>query len=101
MSRLTAGQVTEAVEEVAELSKTSDWNAERWYDFACVYAVASGKIADKKQEYADRAMQLLHRAVKAGFNNAARMKKDTDLDRIRSREDFKQLMSGLEKEPTG
>ena len=48
MSRLTAGQVTEAVEEVAELSKTSDWNAERWYDFACVYAIASGQ--DRRQQ---------------------------------------------------
>jgi eukaryotic-like serine/threonine-protein kinase len=101
VSRLNAGQVVEAVAEVAELSKTSDWNAEQWYDFACVYAVACGKIAANKQEYSDRAVQLLHRAVKTGFNNAAHMKKDTDLDPIRSREDFKKLMSGLEKEPTG
>ena len=74
-----------------------NWNAGQWYDFACVYAVASGKIADKKQEYADRAMELLHKAVKAGYKDAAHMKKDTDLDPLRDREDFKKLIAELEK----
>jgi tetratricopeptide (TPR) repeat protein len=62
-SRLKAGQVAKAVAEVEELTKASNWNASQWYDFACVYAVASGKLADKKQEYADRAMELLREAV--------------------------------------
>ena len=96
-SRLQAGLVAEAVAEVAELTKSSNWNAGQWYDFACVYAVASGKIADKKQEYADRAMELLQKAVKAGYKDAAHMKKDTDLDPLRDREDFKKLMAELEK----
>jgi hypothetical protein len=62
--------VAEAVAEVAELTApvadvpgSPKWNAGQWYDFACVYAVASGKIADKKQEYADRAMELLHKTL--------------------------------------
>jgi len=38
------------------LTKLAGWNAEEWYGFAGVYAVASAKIADKKPEYADRAM---------------------------------------------
>jgi hypothetical protein len=59
--------------------------------------VASGKIADKKQEYADRAMELLQKAVKAGFNDGAHMAKDTDLDRLRGREDFKRMVADLEK----
>jgi tetratricopeptide (TPR) repeat protein len=95
-SRLQAGQAAEAVAEVAELTKMGTWNAGQWYDFACVYALASGKVADKKQEYADRAMQLLHQAVKAGWKDAAHMKKDTDLDSLRQREDFKKLMQALE-----
>src|SRR5262249_19598963 len=73
LSMLNAGHVAEAVAEVAELAKapvaktpgTAPWNAGQWYDFACIYSVASGKIADKKQAYADRAMELLHQAVKA------------------------------------
>src|SRR5262249_4979913 len=61
-SRLQAGQVAEAVAEVEELTNAWKWSAAQWYNFACVYAVASGKVADKKPEYADRAMELLRQA---------------------------------------
>jgi len=97
ISRLQAGQVAEAVAEVAELTKTPSWPAPQWYDFACVYAVASGKVADKKDEYAKRAVELLQKAVKAGFKDVAHMKEDTDLDPLRNRDDFKKLMAELEK----
>jgi hypothetical protein len=92
--------VTEAVAEVAELTKSSSsrWSASQWYGFACVYAVASAsaRSADRKKEHADRAMELLRKAVKAGYNNAAHMKKDTDLDSLRDRVDFKQLIAEVE-----
>ena len=100
-SRVNAGQVAEAVAEVAELTKSSGWNAAQWYDFACVYSIASTKIADKKQEHADRAMELLQKAVKAGYKDAAHMAKDTDLDPLRGREDFKKLMVELETKAKG
>jgi eukaryotic-like serine/threonine-protein kinase len=96
-SRLNAGMVAEAVAEVAELTKSSNWNTGQWYDFVCVYSLASGKIAGKKAEYTDRAMELLQKAVKAGYKNAAHMKKDTDLDPLRDREDFKKLIAELEE----
>jgi serine/threonine protein kinase/tetratricopeptide (TPR) repeat protein len=95
--RLTAGQVAEAMAEVAELSKNPNWNARWWYDFGCVYAIASGKFADKRQEYADRAMELLQQAVKAGYRDAAHIKQDSDLDSLRGRDDFKQLLAELAK----
>ena len=60
-------------------------------------AVASDKIADKKAEYADRAMELLQKAVTAGYKDAAHVKKDPDLDPLRDREDFKTLLADLEK----
>jgi hypothetical protein len=61
----------------------------------------SGRFADKKQEYADRAMELLRKAVNAGYKDAAHMTKDTDLDPLRGREDFKKLMAeiGTSKKP--
>ncbi len=94
-SRVQAGRVAEAVAEVSELTKSPSWQFGQWYDFACVYAVASGKMGDKKQEYGDRAMELLRNAVKAGWKDAAHMAKDTDLDSIRGREDFKKLIEEL------
>jgi tetratricopeptide (TPR) repeat protein len=103
-SQVRAGQVAEAVAEVAALTAPcpdgtglARWNAGQWYNFACIYSLASGKIADRKQEYADRAMELLRKAVKAGYKNASHMKKDTDLDPLRDRADFKTLLGELEQ----
>ena len=96
MSLAQAGKFPEAVAEVAELTKNPSWNAAQWYDFACVYSLASIKIADKKNEYADRAMELLQKAVKAGWNDAKHTASDTDLAPLRNRDDFKKLLGDLE-----
>ena len=95
-TKLRAGQAAEAMAEVAQLTKLPDGTADQWYSFARFHAVASGKLADKKAEYADRAMELLQQAVNAGYKDAAHMKKDTDLDPLREREDFKKLLAELE-----
>ena len=42
-------------------------------------------------------MALLKQAVAKGYKDAAHMKKDKDLDPLREREDFKQLLAELEK----
>ena len=89
-----------SVAEVADLSKSPNWSFQQLYDFACVYSVASNKIADKKKEYADRAMDLLQQAVKAGWKNAVHMKNDPDLDALREREDFRKLVAALEAKVT-
>ena len=49
------------------------------------------------QFYADQAMAMLRAAVAKGYKDAAHMKKDKDLDALREREDFKQLLAELEK----
>lgn len=43
----------------------------------------------------DRAMELLGRAVHAGYCNVARMRRDPDLNPLRSRSDFQLLISDL------
>ena len=96
-SLFKAGKTAEAIATVAELAENPNWEFGQWYDFACIYSVASGKIASRKQEYADRALELLRKAVKAGYKDAAHMKKDTDLDPLRERDDCKKLLSELEK----
>jgi tetratricopeptide (TPR) repeat protein len=95
-AKLNAGQVTEAVAEVAELRKRMGWDAKQLYDFACVYAVASRQIMGKMPEYADVAIELLTKAVKAGYLDVAQVKKDTNLDPLREREDFKKLIAEWE-----
>jgi hypothetical protein len=98
MGDLRSGEAAGS-ETRAERGKLATWNAGQWYDFACVYAVASGKVAGKQQEYADRAMELLRQAVKAGWKDAAHMRRDTDLDPLRARADFQELIAELEKQP--
>ena len=100
-SRLQADQVAEAMAEIAELTKNAASDAGQLYGFACIYSIASSKSADHKQEYADRAMVLLQQAVQAGWNDAAHMAKDTDLDTIRGRDDFKKLVDELAKKMPG
>jgi tetratricopeptide (TPR) repeat protein len=96
-TRVQAVRAAKTVAEVAELAKLPGWDAGQWYQFARMYAVASGKSADKQQEYADRALELLQRAVKAGYTDA-HMRQDTDLDPLRMRADFQELIAGLEKQ---
>ncbi len=94
-SLVRSGQVAEAVAEVAELTQTPFSPPDLWYNFACVYAIASDKIADKQDEYGDRAMTCLKKAVQGGFKDADHIANDTDLDSLRDREDFKKLVESL------
>jgi serine/threonine protein kinase len=50
------------------------------------------------QSYGDAAMKMLQNAVAKGFKDAARMKKDKDLDSLRAREDFRTLLRKLDGE---
>ena len=56
-------------------------------------SAAGAKEADAE---ADRAITWLRQSVAAGFNNAAHMKKDTDLDALRQRPDFQKVLTELE-----
>jgi tetratricopeptide (TPR) repeat protein len=95
ISRIQAGQTAEAIIEIEELTRVGQWSARQWYGFACAYANASIKIAGKKQEYGDRAVEMLRQAVKDGYRNAAKMSKDHWLNPLRGREDFKKLLAEL------
>src|SRR5262249_12322836 len=44
----------------------------------------------------DKAMAMLHRAVAQGYRNVTWMRRDADLDPLRSRPDFQALMLDLE-----
>ena len=104
-SRAQIDRTTESLAEAMEVAKADPKDSGEFqnlvlYNLACVYAITSGKIADKQQEYADRAMELLNSAVAAGYNKADSMAKDPDLDPLREREDFKQLLQSLhDKQP--
>ncbi|HEX4592241.1 MAG TPA: hypothetical protein VH120_20065, partial [Gemmataceae bacterium] len=47
---------------------------------------------------ADQAMEWLHQAVAGGYRNVVHIEKDTDLDALRGRDDFKQLVAELRQQ---
>ena len=68
----------------------------------CVPIVARHDKLDATQRkeaaqlYGDAAMKLLRDAVSKGYKGVAHMKKDTDLDPLRQREDYQKLVAELE-----
>jgi serine/threonine-protein kinase len=77
------------------------------YDAACIFSrcvplaekdtrLSEARRKELVKTYADQAMDLLREAVAKGYKDAAHAKKDTDLDPIRNREDFKKLIGELE-----
>jgi eukaryotic-like serine/threonine-protein kinase len=99
-SLLHSDRPKEAIAEVSPLTKLTIWDSDGWYNFACIYAVASTKIPEKKKDYQNRAMELLQKAVQTGWKDAAHMAKDPDLDSLRERPDFKKLLESLTKNPS-
>ena len=89
----------QAAAEVDLAASTYSLDALSFYNSACVFAQCAAATKDddtRQQKYADRAMEMLNQAVKAGWKDATQTGKDTDLDPLREREDFKQLLLKLE-----
>jgi serine/threonine-protein kinase len=74
------------------------------YNLACAHAQladiaaepGSGMTAAEGRDEAERAMHWLRQAVAAGYRNVALMRRDADIDPLRSRPDFQLLMMDLE-----
>ena len=76
---------------------------EQWYELACCHAALAGAStiaksgispADGEAE-AKKAMDLLRRAIAAGFHDAGAMAKEVALDPLRPRPDFRPLVTDL------
>lgn len=106
-------KVRQSLARLEELGSRVVLTGDLLYDAARVCALSSTaarrdfELPQNEQEklaeqYAAHALELLAKARTAGsFKNRARLEqlqKDTDLDSLRSREDFKKLVADLEKE---
>jgi hypothetical protein len=100
------GRNTDALklgEETLSLMKTNlgpdhPYTLESMYNMACIHALMIPRSHDHAKQ-SDLAMDWLKKAVAAGYKDVAQIKKDTDLDALRGREDFKKLLSELEPKP--
>ena len=78
------------------------------YDAACLLSLCVPIVAkhdkldaaqreEAAQFYGDSAMKQLRDAVSKGYKDVAHMKKDTDLDSLQQRDDFRKLVAELEE----
>jgi serine/threonine protein kinase len=99
-----AGDHARAVAEANALAGAKEAAGDTVYDLACVCAVAAAAVpedAPLHDQYAARAVELLRQAVAQRYKDAARLKKDQDLDALRDREDFRRLVAELEAKQEG
>jgi tetratricopeptide (TPR) repeat protein len=92
LSRARAGQLELALQTAEQLARSD--SARVLYDCARARALAHARSKDEKQ--ARRAVELLRRAVAGGFPDMAALKKETDLESLRGRDDFKKLLKEVE-----
>lgn len=92
----------------AETCRDLDWDAPAdayvaacWLSRCVPLAAKHDRLDDEQRKqavqfYGDAAMKLLRDAGSKGFKDVAYMKKDTNLDPLRQRDDFQQLVAELE-----
>jgi tetratricopeptide (TPR) repeat protein/tRNA A-37 threonylcarbamoyl transferase component Bud32 len=88
----------------AAIEKKNPPDANSLYNAACYRALIAAAQAQARgpdaarltKDEADRAMAWLTKAVAAGFADFALMDKDTDLDSLRDREDFRKLWADVQ-----
>jgi tetratricopeptide (TPR) repeat protein len=109
---LRLGQHAEAAAAAEEYARLAVRPAGDLYPAAC-YLARCVPLAEKdaklppsrRQElaegYAARAVALLRQAVQKGYNNVPHLKKDPDLDALRQRPDFRELLADLEAKAPG
>jgi serine/threonine protein kinase/Tfp pilus assembly protein PilF len=104
---LELGEYAGAAEAAADLARLAFEPAGDAYKAAGFFArciplaekdakLPEAKRKELAQSYADQALEALRQAVAKGYKDAALMKKDTDLDPLRGRDDFQKLLAEVE-----
>jgi tetratricopeptide (TPR) repeat protein len=96
-----------AAKVAAELPRVWPGRAQDAYDAAGLIArcvplaqqdesLPEAKRHEVARAYGDQALAFLQEALQKGYNDIAHLKKDPNLDPLRSRADFQQLLAGLQ-----
>jgi eukaryotic-like serine/threonine-protein kinase len=101
------GDHAQATTEVESITRKEEVSSHHLYDLACTYSQAAAaaerdnklSLAERgrlKARYANRAMDLLQRAIAQGWQNPELLRTDPDMEPMRAREDFRKLLADLE-----
>jgi hypothetical protein len=102
----TTGDAAKCRQTAVMWDKLNRTDSASLYRSACLHAVTAkvlrvaGKSTTGTDQFAleaDNAMAWLKQAVAAGYKDAAQFNKDSDLNCLRNREDFKQLAAALRR----
>jgi serine/threonine-protein kinase len=97
------GRHAEAAGTVAELRSLWAGEPREMYDIACEFSlcIPITREAALRRKQADQAMEALRQAISAGFKDFELMRTDRNLEPLRSRADFRQLVmdSGFPSNP--
>ena len=103
--QLREGDAQAALESARSLESLPEGNPIADYNTACYMSRCLGVIQDAQwpdgkrvkiaQAYGDRAVAALRRALERGYRNVNLIRKDPDLDPLRSRPDFQALLLDL------
>lgn len=83
------GKTDEAKAWMAQILEAEPNNAGHYYDAACLYA---------RMGEADEAMNFLRQAFELGFRRFHHLEADDDMDNLRNRQDYKDLVNQYKKE---
>jgi serine/threonine protein kinase len=99
---LKEGMLPAAVESAVKMTELAGDNAEPLYAAARANALSAGAAKKRGEDAtplakqcADEAVRVLKQAIRNGYKNAASVKQERDLDAIREREDFKNVLAEL------
>jgi tetratricopeptide (TPR) repeat protein len=96
-----SGRVADAVQEAAASVAEPQTAADTLYDCARVFAVASSAGNNPEADaHSARAVALLRQAFGKGYTNVAHMVRDSDLDPLRRRADYADMLWDLAYLPT-
>jgi serine/threonine-protein kinase len=107
LARLAAGDLGGAAADARKAATLYEGlpshSAEQWYELACCHAAlagaagreGSGISAVDGEVEADKAMHSLRQAAASGYRNTAGMTRETALDPLRHRPDFRRMMLDL------
>jgi tetratricopeptide (TPR) repeat protein len=105
------GRPANAAEIALEWQALAPKQPTHLYNAACALALCAGMVGKagenlspaqqaERRRYTDLAMVALQQATANGYKNVPHMEKDTDLDPLRERDDFKRLIAELKKSQT-
>jgi tetratricopeptide (TPR) repeat protein/tRNA A-37 threonylcarbamoyl transferase component Bud32 len=107
IEQATAGHLDEALITIRKAEHNTgaahSVNPITIYNVACAYAQFSACLQRvetdvrpterrEPEEYAERAIEVLRRAIAAGYSNFPLIRRDVDLDPLRQRRDFQELL---------